>query len=208
MTDINKIIELLEKQYPAVRCTLDYTSPVHLLVATQLSAQCTDERVNKTTPELFEKYKTAEDFANADINELESIIFPTGFYRNKARNIVACCKKLIEDFNGIIPDDINLLTTLPGVGRKTANVVLAEVYNKPAIIVDTHAKRLSNRIGLSDNSDPDKIEQDLKKIIPPEKSALFSHRLVFHGREVCNARKPACERCVIRNYCRYYKNNR
>lgn len=205
MIHINRIIELLEIEYPLVKCTLDFNNPLQLLIATQLAAQCTDERVNKTTPELFKKYKTAQDFVNADITELENIIKPTGFYHNKARNIIACCKKLLQDFNGIIPDDIDLLIKLPGVGRKTANVVLAEVYNKPAVIIDTHAKRLSIRIGLTMNANPDKIEQDLKKILPPDKSALFCHRLVFHGRKVCNARKPVCEKCVINNYCTYYK---
>ena len=140
MIHINRIIELLEIEYPLVKCTLDFNNPLQLLIATQLAAQCTDERVNKTTPELFKKYKTAQDFVNADITELENIIKPTGFYHNKARNIIACCKKLLQDFNGIIPDDIDLLIKLPGVGRKTANVVLAEVYNKPAVIIDTHAK--------------------------------------------------------------------
>lgn len=207
MTDINRIIELLEKEYPIVRCTLDFMNPLQLLISTQLAAQCTDARVNKTTPALFEKYKTAQDYANADISELESIIKPTGFYHNKAKNIIACCKRLIHDFNGIIPDEIDVLTTLPGVGRKTANVILAEVYNKPAVIVDTHAKRLSYRIGLTNNTDPDKIEQDLKKILPSDKSALFCHRLVFHGRQICRARKPACEECIIKNYCKYYINN-
>ncbi|NLV33675.1 MAG: endonuclease III [Clostridiaceae bacterium] len=207
MTDISRIIELLEKEYPIVRCTLDFMNPLQLLISTQLAAQCTDARVNKTTPALFEKYITAEDYANADISELESIIKPTGFYHNKAKNIIACCKRLIHDFNGIIPDEIDVLTTLPGVGRKTANVILAEVYNKPAVIVDTHAKRLSYRIGLTNNTDPDKIEQDLKKILPSDKSALFCHRLVFHGRQICRARKPACEECIIKNYCKYYINN-
>ena len=207
MTDINRIIELLEKEYPIVRCTLDFMNPLQLLISTQLAAQCTDARVNKTTPALFEKYITAEDYANADITELESIIKPTGFYHNKAKNIIACCKRLIHDFNGIIPDEIDVLTTLPGVGRKTANVILAEVYNKPAVIVDTHAKRLSYRIGLTNNTAPDKIEQDLKKILPSNKSALFCHRLVFHGRQVCSARKPACEECIIKDYCKYYINN-
>lgn len=207
MTDINRIIELLEKEYPIVRCTLDFMNPLQLLISTQLAAQCTDARVNKTTPVLFEKYKTAQDYANADITELESIIKPTGFYHNKAKNIIACCKRLIHDFNGIIPDEIDVLTTLPGVGRKTANVILAEVYNKPAVIVDTHAKRLSYRIGLTNNTAPDKIEQDLKKILPSNKSALFCHRLVFHGRQVCSARKPACEECIIKDYCKYYINN-
>ncbi len=206
MTDINSIIKLLEEEYPIVRCTLDFMNPLQLLVSTQLAAQCTDERVNKTTPELFKKYKTAMDFAKADINDLERIIRPTGFFHNKAKNIIGCCKKLISDFDGIVPDNINQLVTLPGVGRKTANVILAEVYDKPAVIIDTHAKRLSIRIGLTNNTDPEKIEQDLIKILPQDKSAKFCHRLVFHGRKVCNARKPACERCIIKNYCKFYAN--
>lgn len=205
MVDINKIYNLLKKEYPDVICTLDYLNPLQLLISTQLAAQCTDVRVNKTTPALFNRYKTVYDFANADIEELESLIKPTGFYHNKAKNIKACCKKLIEDFDEIIPDDIDLLITLPGVGRKTANVVLAEVFHKPAIIVDTHAKRLSNRIGLSDNTNPDKIEEDLSQILKPEISAMFCHLLVFHGRKICKARKPLCESCVVNNYCKFYK---
>lgn len=205
MNNIDQIIILLKKEYPVVECTLDFLNPLQLLISTQLAAQCTDVRVNKTTPALFERYKTAQDFANADIEELENLIRSTGFYHNKAKNIKACCKMLIEDFNGVIPDDIDILVTLPGVGRKTANVVLAEVFKKPAVIVDTHARRLSNRIGLSDNTDPDKIEIDLQRILDPKESSAFCHRLVFHGRKVCKARKPLCESCVINAYCRYYK---
>lgn len=205
MNNIDQIIILLKKEYPVVECTLDFLNPLQLLISTQLAAQCTDVRVNKTTPALFERYKTAQDFANADIEELENLIRSTGFYHNKAKNIKACCKMLIEDFNGVIPDDIDILVTLPGVGRKTANVVLAEVFKKPAVIVDTHARRLSNRIGLSDNTDPDKIEIDLQRILDPKESSAFCHRLVFHGRKVCKARKPLCESCVINDYCRYYK---
>lgn len=204
MKNISSIIKLLKTEYPVVMCTLDFFTPLQLLISTQLAAQCTDERVNLVTPALFEKYKTIHDFAYADIEELESYIRPTGFYHNKAKNIKACCKKLIDEFNEIIPDNIDELITLPGVGRKTANVIIAEVFHKPAIIVDTHAKRLSNRIGLSDNTDPDKIEQDLKEILPPEESSNFCHRLVFHGRKVCNARKPKCDLCVINKYCRYF----
>lgn len=205
MKNINTIIELLKKEYPLVYPTLDFLDPLQLLISTQLAAQCTDERVNKTTPQLFAKYKTAQDYANADLKDIERIIFPTGFYRNKAKNIVACCQMLLKDFGGVIPDNMEDLIKLPGVGRKTASVILAEVYKKPAIIIDTHAKRLSLRIGLTDNTDPTKIEMDLEKILPPEESAEFCHRLVFHGRAVCHARNPKCEICVINNYCRYYK---
>ncbi|MFA5340991.1 MAG: endonuclease III [Clostridia bacterium] len=204
MIDIYNIIKLLEKEYPIVRCTLDFVNPLQLLISTQLAAQCTDERVNKTTPQLFERYKTAEDFAKANLTDLEQLIKPTGFFHNKAKNIIGCCKKLISDFNGNVPDNIDQLITLPGVGRKTANVILAEIYNRPAVIVDTHTKRLSIRIGLTDNTDPNKIEQDLIKILPSDKSAMFCHRLVFHGRKICNSRKPLCERCIIKEYCKYY----
>jgi endonuclease-3 len=198
---IQKIIEELGKLYPCAGCSLSYKNPLQLLIATQLAAQCTDARVNIVTHDLFLKYKTAEDFAGTDFKTLEEDIRSTGFYRNKARNIIACCRKIIVDFKGEVPNSLEELLTLPGVGRKTANVVLGDVFNIPGIVIDTHAKRLSNRIGLSDEQDPVKIEFDLMKIIPKDKWTLFSHQLVFHGREVCKARKPDCEICSIRPYC-------
>ncbi|AGC69170.1 endonuclease III [Thermoclostridium stercorarium subsp. stercorarium DSM 8532] len=200
---VNKIIEELERLYPDAGCSLTYSTPLQLLIATQLAAQCTDERVNIVTKELFKKYKTAEDFANADLKALEQDIRPTGFYRNKARNIKECCRMIIEKFNGEVPDSMEKLLMLPGVGRKTANVILGNIYNIPGIVVDTHAKRLSNRMGLTKEEDPVKIEFDLMKIIPREKWSKFSNQLVFHGRAVCKARKPDCEACSIRPYCVY-----
>ena len=198
-----KIIEELDRLYPDAGCSLTYKTPLQLLIATQLAAQCTDERVNIVTRDLFEKYKTAEDFANADIKVLEQDIRSTGFYRNKARNIIACCQKIIDEYDGEVPDTMEKLLTLPGVGRKTANVILGNIFNTPGIVVDTHAKRLSNRLGLTKEQDPTKIEFDLMKIIPRERWSRFSNQLVFHGRAVCNARKPDCESCSLTPYCVY-----
>lgn len=200
---VSKIMEELDRLYPGACCSLDYETPLQLLVATQLAAQCTDERVNIVTRELFKKYKTAEDFANADIKTLEQEIRPAGFFRNKARNIKECCKMIVEQYNGEVPDNMEELLTLPGVGRKTANVILGNIYKIPGIVVDTHAKRLSRRLGLTKEEDPVKIEFDLMKIIPREKWSKFSNQLVFHGRAVCNARKPNCEECSLKPYCIY-----
>lgn len=200
---VSKIMEELDRLYPDACCSLDYETPLQLLVATQLAAQCTDERVNIVTRELFKKYKTAEDFANADIKTLEQEIRPAGFFRNKARNIKECCKMIVEQYNGEVPDNMEELLTLPGVGRKTANVILGNIYKIPGIVVDTHAKRLSRRLGLTKEEDPVKIEFDLMKIIPREKWSKFSNQLVFHGRAVCNARKPNCEECSLKPYCIY-----
>jgi len=203
--NIAKIIEILENDYQEVKCTLNYNSPLELLVATMLSAQCTDARVNIVTPKLFNKYRSPKDFMEADIFELENFIRSTGFFRNKSNNIKKCCSTIVKDFEGKIPSDMNELVKLPGVGRKTANVFLGEIYTKPGIVVDTHAKRLANRIGLTKESNPEKIEQELMKKIPKEKWTTFSHRLVYHGRAVCNARSPKCEICNIKEYCEYYK---
>lgn len=173
------------------------------MVSTQLAAQCTDARVNMVTPALFSKYKDVYDFAAADIHELEQEIKSTGFYRNKAKNIINACRMIISDFGGKVPSNMEDLLKLPGVGRKTANLLLGDSFGIPGVVVDTHAKRLSNRIGLSANEDPEKIEYDLMKILPRENWSKFCHQLVYHGRAVCNARKPACERCEIRPYCVY-----
>ncbi|MHB8066019.1 MAG: endonuclease III, partial [Ruminiclostridium sp.] len=186
------------------QCSLKYNSPLQLLISTQMAAQCTDARVNIVAENLYAKYKTAQDFANADIIVLQEDIRSTGFYRNKAKNIIACCKLLVEKYNGKVPGTIEELLELPGVGRKTANLVLFEIYGVQGIIVDTHAKRLSNRIGLTKNDDPEKIEYDLQKIVPKPSWADFCHKLVFHGREVCKARKPECESCKISQFCTYY----
>ncbi len=199
-----QIIDIFDKLYPQADCSLDYRTPLQLLISTQLAAQCTDARVNIVSKDLYAKYKTAEDFANANIKELEEDIKSTGFYRNKAKNIIGCCKILVEKYNGKVPDNMEEMLELPGVGRKTANLVLYEVYGIQGVVVDTHAKRLSNRIGLTVNEDPEKIEYDLQKVIPKSNWADFCHKLVFHGREVCKARKPECENCRISHLCNYY----
>jgi len=199
-----QIINVFDKLYPEAYCSLEYKNPLELLLSTQMAAQCTDARVNIVAKNLYCKYKTAQDFANADIIELQEDIRSTGFYRNKAKNIIACCKLLVEKYNGKVPGTMEELLELPGVGRKTANLVLYEIYGVQGIIVDTHAKRLSNRIGLTKNDDPEKIEYDLQKIVPKSSWAEFCHKLVSHGREVCKARKPECESCEIRQFCLYY----
>lgn len=205
-SDAKKFIEILEKTYPDATCSLDFKTPFQITVAVMLSAQCTDERVNKTTPALFERCKTIEDFANIDIHELEQIIHPCGFYKNKAKNIKECAKKVIENFNGEVPHTIEELLTLPGVGRKSANVILLEAFGiAEGIAVDTHAKRISNRIGLSSESDPEKIEQDLLKIFPKESLKDINHLLVWHGRNTCDSRKLHCDKCSVSQYCNFYK---
>lgn len=196
-----KIIEVFDDVYKDADCTLDYESPLQLLIATQLAAQCTDARVNTVTPILFEKYKTAEDFANADIAELMDIIRPTGFFRNKAKNIIACCQKIISEFGGEVPSEMEELTSLPGVGRKTANLLRGDYFKIPGIVVDTHAGRLSRRMGFTKNTDPYKVEKDLLKIIPKECQTSFCHQLVYHGREYCMARKPNCGGCPVNGIC-------
>ncbi len=197
-----EIEKVFDKVYAEAKCSLDFENPLQLLIATQLAAQCTDARVNLVTPALFERYKTAKDFAEADVTELESYIHSTGFFRNKARNIIGCCIKLLTDFGGVVPDNMDELLTLPGVGRKTANIILGDVYNKPAVVIDTHAKRIAYRIGLTDNTDPTKIEFDLMKILNPSTSAQFCHCLVYHGRAVCKAISPQCEICPIAQLCK------
>lgn len=200
-----KIVEILKEYYPEATCSLDFKTPFQLLIATILSAQCTDERVNKTTPDLFAKYSTPKDFANANLYELEEIIHPCGFYKNKAKNIKACSQKIITNFNGEVPQTAEELIGLPGVGRKTANVVMLDAFNiAQGIAVDTHAKRISNLIGLSKETDPLKIEQDLLKIFPQEYLKDINHLLVWHGRNTCIARNPKCDICPIKQYCKSF----
>lgn len=204
--DVINIINILKNTYPDAKCSLDFTTPFELVVAVSLSAQCTDDRVNKTTPILFNKCKTIEDYANIDLNELEQIIHPCGFYKNKAKNIKLCAKQILENFEGKVPDNMEDLQSLAGVGRKSANVVMLEAFNKPqGIAVDTHAKRISNLIGLSNESDPVKIELDLLKIFPKEYLKDINHLFVWHGRNTCVARKPKCDSCSVKNFCKYYK---
>ncbi len=200
--DAINIVKILKEYYPDAQCSLDFNNPFELLVATILSAQCTDERVNKTTPSIFCKYSTPEDFANIDITELENLIHPCGFYKNKAKNINACAQKIISDFNGEVPKNAEELIKLPGVGRKTANVVMLEAFGiAQGIAIDTHAKRISNLIGLSNESDPLKIEQDLLKIFPKEYLKDINHLFMWHGRNICIARNPKCDICPIKKYC-------
>lgn len=196
------ILDVLKREYPEVKCTLNYTTPLEMLIATQMSAQCTDARVNIITEELFKKYKNVDDFADADFNELCEDIRSAGFYRSKAKNIILTAQRIREAYDGQVPDTMEDLLTLPGTGRKTANLVLGDVYKKPAIVVDTHCIRLTNRMGLTTNSDPTKIENDLRKILPPEESLGFCHRMVYHGRAVCTARKPKCESCAVKEICK------
>ena len=204
--DIINLVENLKSSYPDATCSLDFETPFQMVIAVMLSAQCTDERVNKTTPALFERCKTIQDFADIDIKELEDIIHPCGFYKNKAKNIKLCAKQVLENFDGKVPDNMDDLQSLAGVGRKSANVVMLEAFNKPqGIAVDTHAKRISNLMGLSKESDPSKIEQDLVKIFPKEYLKDINHLFVWHGRNTCVARKPKCNDCSVNKYCEYYK---
>ena len=204
-----KIIEILKQTYPDATCSLDFETPFQAVVAVILSAQCTDERVNKTTPALFKRCKTVEDFANIDTKELKDLIHPCGFYKNKAKNIKLCAKQILEKFNGQVPNNMQDLISLAGVGRKTANVVLLEVFGlAEGIAVDTHAKRISNLIGLSNKKEPEKIEQDLLKIFPKEYLKDVNHLFVWHGRNTCIARNPKCDNCTINKYCKYYGNSR
>ena len=200
--DAAKLVEDLRKAYPDATCSLDFETPFQLVVAVMLSAQCTDERVNKTTPELFSRCKTIQDFADIDINELEKIIHPCGFYKNKAKNIKLCAKQVLENFNGVVPHTMKELTSLAGVGRKSANVIMLEVFGiAEGIAVDTHAKRISNLTGLSKEKEPEKIEQDLLKTFPKECWKDLNHLLVWHGRNTCIARNPKCDTCPISDLC-------
>ena len=199
---VKKIISGLRKSYPAAHCELDHTNPLELLIATILSAQCTDKRVNLVTGGLFKKYRTAADYANVNPAELEQDIKTTGFYRNKARNIQAACRKLVERHGGNVPRSMDELTNLDGVGRKTANVVLGNAFAiNEGIVVDTHVARLAQRLGLSRQRDPEKIEQDLMKLVPRNLWTLFSHWLIWHGRRRCAARNPDCPNCEVKNLC-------
>jgi len=198
------IYRILSKNYPNVRCELDYKNPYQLLVATVLSAQCTDKRVNQTTPALFKKYNSIKKMAAADLKDLQRLVKSTGFYRAKARNIKMLSQKILTEFNGKVPSDIEDLVTLPGVGRKTANVVLGHGFNIPGITVDTHFGRLSRRFGWSDKKDPVKVEFEVGKLIPEKEWTNLSQRLIWHGRRVCHSRKPACGACVLAKLCPAY----
>ena len=198
-----KIIEILKDFYPDATCSLNFKTPFQMLVAVCLSAQCTDERVNKTTPFLFDKYPSAKEINDMDIETLERIIHPCGFYKNKAKNLKAAAKMIIEQYNGGVPNNMDDLQKIPGVGRKSANVIMLEAFHNPqGIAVDTHAKRISNRIGFSSESDPQKVENDLINIFPREYFYDVNHLLVWHGRKVCTARNPKCDSCPIKDLCK------
>lgn len=203
-SDVIKILQILKETYPEATCSLDFKTPFQMVVAVMLSAQCTDERVNKTTPLLFEKYGTPEAISKMSLDELERIIHPCGFYKNKAKNVKATAEMVLKQYNGEVPSTMEELMKLPGIGRKSANVVMLEAFNNPqGIAVDTHAKRIANKLGLSKSSDPEKIEQDLLKCIPKEYYYDANHLLVWHGRKMCVARKPKCEECPISKFCEY-----
>jgi len=202
---IQKIISFLRKMHPQAQCELVHTNPLELLVATILSAQCTDERVNLVTKDLFRKYRTARDYASAPLNELEDAIRPTGFFRNKARMIRECTRGIVDRFGGKVPDKLNDLVSLPGLGRKSANVVLGTAFGVPGITVDTHVLRVSQRLGLTKQKDPVKVEFDLMELVPRKEWVAFSHLLIFHGRYICKARRPLCENCDLQKYCDFFQ---
>lgn len=203
---VKEIIDLLDQNYGTqYRCSLDYDTPWQLLIATILSAQCTDARVNIVTKELFKKYQTVDVFADADLKELEKDIHSTGFYHNKAKNIIACCKDLRDRFGGEVPREIEELTSLPGVGRKTANVIRGNIYHEPSIVVDTHVKRISKKLGITKEEDPVKVEMDLMKKLPKDKWILWNIHLITLGREICKAPTPKCEECFLKELCSDYK---
>ncbi len=203
--DVLNIITILKQMYPDAKCSLDFSTPFELLVAVVLSAQCTDSRVNLTTPALFAKYSTPEDFTNIDIHLLEEYIHSCGFYKNKAKNIKATAQILVDKYNSIVPENMDDLMTLPGVGRKSANVIMLEAFNKPqGIAVDTHCKRISNRLGFSNSSDSLKIEMDLLKVIPKEYYRDMNHLFMWHGRNTCTSQSPKCELCPLKSYCKYH----
>ena len=195
------VLDILEKECPDARVTLDFRDPLQLLIATILAAQCTDERVNRVTKGLFKKYRWAADFAAADLRTLEEEIRPTGFYHNKAKSILACCQMIVDRFSGQVPRTLEELTSLPGVGRKTANIILGNAYGQQAIAVDTHVKRVTHRLGWAKPDDPDKIEFELMKVIPRERWTMACHHLVFHGRKVCTAKNPQCPTCPVNHLC-------
>ncbi len=196
-----KVLEILQKEYPAARVTLNFQNPLQLLIATILAAQCTDERVNLVTKNLFKKYRTAADFARADLHTLEEEIRSTGFFHNKAKNIIQCCQDIVKKFNGEVPRKLEDLTSLAGVGRKTANIILGNAFGQQAIAVDTHVKRVTHRLGWAKPDDPDKIEFELMEVIPKGRWTLACHQLVFHGRNICAAKKPKCSLCPVEKFC-------
>lgn len=200
-------VEALKKDYPEAICSLNAETDFELLIATRLSAQCTDARVNLVTPALFAKYRTLEDYASAEVEDVEELIRSCGFYHTKARDIIGMAQEILSRFDGKVPDNIEDLTSLPGVGRKTANLICGDIYKKPAVVADTHLIRITNLLGLVDSKNPEKVEKELKKILPPEESNDFCHRCVLHGRAVCVARRPKCDKCSMEDFCAFREQN-
>lgn len=196
-----KAVEALKREYPQAVCSLEYTDPLQLLIATRLAAQCTDARVNMVTPALFERFKTVDDFANSNPEEVSEYIKSCGLYKTKSKDIVALAVMLRDDFDGVVPDNIDDLIKLPGIGRKTANLVCGDIFGKPAVVVDTHCIRITKRLGLHELKEQKKIEFALRELLPPDESNNFCHRLVLHGRAICQARKPDCENCCMKSFC-------
>ena len=197
-----KAVHALKEEYPDALCSLDYEDPLQLLISVRLAAQCTDARVNLVTPALFERFPTLEAFCDGTEEEIGELIHSCGFFRAKARDILGACRKIRDEFGGRVPDNMEALLSLPGVGRKTANLILGDVYHKPAVVTDTHCIRISGRLGLTKNKAPEKVERDLRAVLPPEESNNFCHRLVLHGRAVCIARRALCEKCCMKEFCR------
>ncbi|MCI9193014.1 MAG: endonuclease III [Acutalibacter muris] len=197
-----KAVHALKEEYPDALCSLDYEDPLQLLISVRLAAQCTDARVNLVTPALFERFPTLEAFCEGTEEEIGELIHSCGFFRAKARDILGACRKIRDEFGGRVPDNMEDLLSLPGVGRKTANLILGDVYHKPAVVTDTHCIRISGRLGLTKNKAPEKVERDLRAVLPPEESNNFCHRLVLHGRAVCIARRALCEKCCMKEFCR------
>ncbi len=198
-------VEALKKEYPDAICSLDYNDPLQLLIATRLSAQCTDERVNLVTPNLFKRFNSLDAFCSGSIEEIAELIKSCGLYKTKAKDIFNMCHKLRDEYDGIIPDTVEELVKLPGVGRKTANLVVGDIYKKPAVVTDTHCIRICGKLGLTDSTVPLKVEKDLRAVLPMEESNDFCHRLVLHGRAVCSARKIKCDICCMKEFCKYFK---
>jgi endonuclease-3 len=201
-------VEALKKEYPDAVCSLTYEEPLQLLIATRLSAQCTDARVNLVTPALFQRFPTLDAFIEGSAEEIEEYIRSCGLYKTKARDIFAMCKMLKSEFGGVVPDTIEQLTRLPGVGRKTANLVVGDIYHKPAVVTDTHCIRICGRLGISEGKDAFRVEKQLRAVLPEDESNAFCHRLVLHGRAVCNARNPKCEDCCMKDFCKYAKESK
>jgi len=204
---VEAILAILDEHYPEAQCTLSFRNPLELLVATILSAQCTDQRVNMVTPGLFSSFRSAKAFAEADPGELEEAIKSTGFFRNKAKNIIDCCRQLVAEYAGEVPNNLDALVRLPGVGRKTANVILGNAFQVPGMVVDTHVARVSKRLGWTREDKPEKIERDLMRLIPANRWTLLSHQLIHHGRKICSARNPKCVACPLRELCAYAREN-